>query len=356
MHMSSSSDNKVSLTYRDSGVHLAAPDRAVDAFKPLAAKTHRPGVMEGLGGFGALFSLGAAGFGPTGDDDTVLVSATDGVGTKLKLAFELNRHDTIGIDCVAMCVNDVLTTGAQPLFFLDYIATGKLSEQQVVAVVSGIADGCATSRCALLGGETAEMPGFYNAGEYDVAGFCVGAARRSDLWRPDAVQPGDRLLGLASTGLHSNGFSLARAIITRAGLDLHATYPALGASATLGELLLTPTALYGAALGAMRQAAQVFGAAHITGGGILENLPRILPPGLGAHITRAAWPVPPIFPFLATHGGVAQAEQDRVWNMGVGLVVIVRGDAAPAIAAAKAAGIEAWEIGAVVSGEGVVVL
>lgn len=352
--MTSSSDS-TRLTYREAGVDIDAADRAVAAFAPHAATTHRAGVIEALGGFGALFSLGDAGFGPTGEDDTILVSATDGVGTKLLIAAALGRHDTIGQDCVAMCVNDVLTTGATPLFFLDYIASGKLDHDQAVAVVASIARACATARCALIGGETAELPGMYRAGTYDVAGFCVGAARRRDLFRRDAIQAGDRLVGLASTGLHSNGFSLARAVIERAGLDLSAHYPQLHDARTLGEVLLTPTALYGAALGAARRAAPVMGAAHITGGGVIENLPRILPPGLGATLKRSSWPVPPIFPFLTTHGGVAQAEQDRVWNMGLGLLLVVRGDTSAAINAAQAAGCDAWEVGVIRGGEGVLI-
>ena len=347
--MTSSDDTSPGpITYRDAGVDLDQADRAVRAFDPLARATRRPGVMEGLGGFGALFSLGQAGFGPTGDDETILVSATDGVGTKLKLACALDRHDTIGVDCVAMCVNDVLTTGAQPLFFLDYLATGKLDPIQAAAVVKGIARACAESRCALIGGETAELPGLLAAGEYDVAGFCVGAARRRELWRPEDVQAGDVLVGLASTGMHSNGFSLARAIIARAGLDLHAVYPTLDASRTLGEVLLTPTALYGAALGAMRQAAPITSAAHITGGGVPANLPRALPAHLTYTLRRGAWPTPAIFPFLAAHGRVAPDEQARVWNMGLGMIVAVRGDARAAIDAAHSVGCDAWEVGCVV--------
>jgi phosphoribosylformylglycinamidine cyclo-ligase len=304
-----------SMTYRAAGVDIDAGDALVERIKPLARATARPGVLGGIGGFGALFDLQAAGF-----RDPVLVSSTDGVGTKLRLAIDTGRHDTVGIDLVAMCVNDLVVQGAEPLFFLDYFATGRLSVEQAARVIAGIAAGCRLAGCALAGGETAEMPGMYAAGDYDLAGFAVGAAERDRLL-PNGVVAGDTVLGLASSGLHSNGFSLVRRIADDAGTGWDSPAP-FASGMTLGEALLAPTRLYVRSLLALHRAGLMKAAAHITGGGLPGNLPRVLPPGTRAVLDTATWKLPAMFPWLARTGGVCAGEMLRVFNCGIGMTVI----------------------------------
>lgn len=328
-----------SMTYRAAGVDIDAGDALVERIKPLARATARPGVLGGIGGFGALFDPRAAGF-----RDPVLVSSTDGVGTKLRIAIDTGRHDTVGIDLVAMCVNDLVVQGAEPLFFLDYFATGRLSVEQAARVIAGIADGCRLAGCALAGGETAEMPGMYAAGDYDLAGFAVGAAER-DALLPKGVAPGDTVLGLASSGLHSNGFSLVRRIVeaTEAGW---ATPAPFAAGATLGEALLVPTRIYVRSLLALHRAGLLKAAAHITGGGLLGNVPRVLPDGTEAVLHAGSWPVPPVFAWLARTGGVAADEMLRVFNCGIGMAVITAEPAA-ARAVLEKAGEAVFTIGSI---------
>jgi phosphoribosylformylglycinamidine cyclo-ligase len=332
------------LTYREAGVDIEAGDALVEAIKPLARSTSRRGSMGGLGGFGALFDLKAAGF-----QDPVLVSSTDGVGTKLKLAIETGRHDTVGQDLVAMCVNDLVVQGAEPLFFLDYFATGKLRVEQARAVISGIAEGCRLAGCALVGGETAEMPGMYAAEDYDLAGFAVGAAERGALLPKADLAPGDVLLGLGSSGVHSNGFSLVRRILAAIGRDF-ASDSGLEPGRTIGEVLLAPTRIYVKSLLALHDAKTGAGplkaAAHITGGGLPGNLPRVLPPGIEAVVEAGSWTVPPVFAWLAQAGDVAADEMLRVFNCGIGMVCIVAADrAAEAEALLAAAGESVFRIG-----------
>lgn len=334
------------LTYADAGVDIDAGNELVERIKPAAKATTRPGVMSGLGGFGALFDLRAAGY-----DDPVLVAATDGVGTKLRIAIDTGHLDGVGVDLVAMCVNDLICQGAEPLFFLDYFATGKLSLDHAAAVIGGIAKGCEGAGCALIGGETAEMPGMYPAGDFDLAGFAVGAMERGATLPAD-VQAGDVLLGLASDGVHSNGYSLVRKVVERAGLNWNDTAPF--ADEPLGAALLTPTRLYvKPALAAIR-AGGVHGLAHITGGGLTENLPRVLPDGLGAAIDLTAWALPPVFRWLGEQGGLDQAEMLKTFNAGIGMVVVVAADRADDIAALLAdAGETVHRIGTVTQGQGV---
>lgn len=295
--------------------------------------------MGGLGGFGALFDLKAAGF-----IDPVLVSATDGVGTKLRLAIEAGIHGQVGVDLVAMCVNDLVVQGAEPLFFLDYFATGKLDVAHAAEVVAGIAEGCRQAGCALVGGETAEMPGMYHGGDYDLAGFAVGAAERGALL-PRDVGPGDALIGLLSSGVHSNGFSLVRRILEASGADLAAEAP-FASGQTLRQALLAPTRIYVKPLLALHRAGMLKAAAHITGGGLPGNLPRVLPAGLRAVVDATAWPLPPVFPWLARTGGVAEAEMLRVFNCGLGMVVVVAAEhAAEAVSRLHAAGERAFPVG-----------
>ncbi len=323
-------------TYQDAGVDIEAGDALVERIKPLARATNRRGVMGGLGGFGALFDLRAAGF-----TDPVLVSTTDGVGTKLVVAIETGRHDSVGIDLVAMCVNDLVVQGAEPLFFLDYFATGALDVDQAARVVAGIAEGCRRAGCALVGGETAEMPGLYSKGDYDLAGFAVGAAERGALL-PSGVAPGDTILGLASSGVHSNGYSLVRRIVgERWNMPFEGT--------TFADTLMTPTRIYVAPLLALHRAGLLRAAAHITGGGLPGNLPRVLPDGLRAVIDTA-WPVPPIFTWLAQEGRVAPDEMLRVFNCGVGMALVVR-DADAALALLAGLGETAFRIGHIAAGE-----
>ncbi len=309
-------ESKPGVSYRDAGVDIEAGDALVDAIKPAAKATNRPGTMGGLGGFGALFDLKAAGF-----RDPVLVSCTDGVGTKLMLAIETGQHATVGIDLVAMCVNDLVVQGAEPLFFLDYFATGKLAVADAAKVVAGIAEGCRLSGCALVGGETAEMPGMYAPGHYDLAGFSVGAAER-DALLPERISAGDSILALPSSGVHSNGFSLVRAIMSASGLDWSAPAP-FATGRTLGEALMEPTRLYVKETLELHRAGLLRGAAHITGGGLPGNLPRVLPQGVVAVLDGESWTLPPVFRWLAETGNVADEEMLRVFNCGVGMCLVV---------------------------------
>ncbi|MGN6805356.1 MAG: phosphoribosylformylglycinamidine cyclo-ligase [Trinickia sp.] len=326
------------LSYRDAGVDIDAGDALVDAIKPFAKRTLRDGVLGGIGGFGALFEV------PKKYREPVLVSGTDGVGTKLKLAFHLNKHDTVGQDLVAMSVNDILVQGAEPLFFLDYFACGKLDVGTAATVVKGIAQGCELAGCALIGGETAEMPGMYPDGEYDLAGFAVGAVEKSKIIDGCTIAAGDVVLGLASSGIHSNGFSLVRKIIERANPDLSADFH----GRSLADTLMAPTRIYVKPLLALMQNIAVKGMAHITGGGLVENIPRVLGEHLTAELRNGAWPMPPLFSWLQQHGGVADAEMHRVFNCGIGMAVIVAAaDADEAIRQLGAAGEAVWKIGVV---------
>ena len=305
------------LTYRNAGVDIDLGAELVTRIKPLAAATKRPGSTPDLGGFGAFFDLRAAGF-----TDPILVAATDGVGTKLKLAAVCADHDTVGIDLVAMCVNDLIVQGAEPLFFLDYYAAGRIEIEAARAVVAGIADGCKQAGCALIGGETAEMPGVYGVGDYDLAGFAVGAVERDRALTGAAIAAGDVVLGLASSGLHSNGFSLVRKVIADSGAQLEAPAP-FAPKRSLGSALLTPTRIYVKSGLALHRAGLVKGLAHITGGGLIENLPRILPSGTTAHIAAAAWELPGVFSWLMEVGGIAADEMLRTFNCGIGMVAVV---------------------------------
>jgi len=308
-----SSNSKVSLSYRDAGVDIDAGDALVEAIKPFAKRTMREGVLAGIGGFGALFEVSKKFREP------VLVSGTDGVGTKLKLAFHLNRHDTVGIDLVAMSVNDILVQGAEPLFFLDYFACGRLDVASATDVIKGIAAGCEQAGCALIGGETAEMPSMYPDGEYDLAGFAVGAVEKSKIIDGKKIRPGDVVLGLASSGAHSNGYSLVRKIIEVAKPDLHADFH----GRPLADVLLAPTRIYVKPLLALMEKIDVHGMVHITGGGLVENIPRVLQPNLTAVLHKDSWTLPPLFQWLQKHGGVADDEMHRVFNCGIGMTVIV---------------------------------
>ena len=331
-------------TYRAAGVDIEAGEALVRRIAPAAARTARPGADARLGGFGGFFDLRAAGF-----RDPVLVASTDGVGTKLEIAQAFGLHRGVGIDLVAMCVNDLAAQGAEPLFFLDYFATGALDADAAAAVVEGIAEGCIAAGCALIGGETAEMPGFYPAGRYDLAGFAVGAVERERLEQPGA-RPGDAVLGLASDGLHANGFSLVRRIVEREGLDLSGPSPF--SEGRLGEALLRPTRIYVRPVLAALAQGGVRALAHITGGGLVENPPRGLPAGLAMRIDCAVWPLPPVFEWLA--GRVAPAELARTFNCGIGMTVAVEAERADALAASfGAAGETVFRIGEVVEGEGV---
>ena len=302
-----------SLSYRDAGVDIDAGDQLVENIKPFARRTLRDGVLAGIGGFGALFEV------PKEYREPVLVSGTDGVGTKLKLAFQLNRHDTIGIDLVAMSVNDILVQGAEPLFFLDYFACGKLAVDTATQVVKGIAAGCEQAGCALIGGETAEMPGMYPAGEYDLAGFAVGVVEKSGIIDGAGIVAGDVVLGMASSGAHSNGYSLVRKIVETFGADLSSDFD----GRTLGEALLAPTRIYVRPVLAAMRAVRIKGLAHITGGGLVENVPRVLPSNVKAVLAKSAWRRPKLFEWLQRNGNVAEAEMHRVFNCGIGMVAIV---------------------------------
>ncbi len=326
------------LTYRSAGVDIDAGDALVEAIKPLARATRRPGVLGGLGGFGALFDPKAAGF-----HDPILVSSTDGVGTKLRIAIETGLHDTVGIDLVAMCVNDLVVQGAEPLFFLDYFATGRLNVAQAASVIAGIAEGCRQAGCALVGGETAEMPGMYGGDDYDLAGFAVGAAERGTLL-PRDVLPGDAIIGLASSGVHSNAFSLVRRIVALSGLAWTAPAP-FAPGQPLGQALMTPTRIYVRSVLALHRAGLLKAAAHITGGGLPGNVPRVLPGGMVAAL-EPAWTVPPVFRWLARTGGVPVEEMLRVFNCGLGMVLEVT-DAAAATAVLTREGETVFRIGTI---------
>ncbi|MET3118545.1 phosphoribosylformylglycinamidine cyclo-ligase [Undibacterium sp. GrIS 1.8] len=338
-----STPSNVSLSYRDAGVDMVAGDALVDAIKPFAKRTMREGVMAGIGGFGAMFEISKK------YKEPVLVSGTDGVGTKLKLAFHLNRHDTVGIDLVAMSVNDILVQGAEPLFFLDYFACGKLDIATATDVIKGIAFGCEQAGCALIGGETAEMPSMYPEGEYDLAGFAVGAVEKSKIIDGSKIAPGDVILGLASSGIHSNGFSLVRKIIEVANPDLNSDFH----GRTLADALMAPTRIYVKPLLALMESMEVKGMAHITGGGLVENVPRVLGDKLTAILDSKAWAMPPLFTWLQQHGGVADAEMHRVFNCGIGMVVIVsQENADTAMAQLLAAGETVSRIGTIRAREG----
>ncbi len=337
---------KNGITYADAGVDIDAGNALVDRIKPVAKRTNRSGVMSGLGGFGALFDLKGAGY-----EDPILVGATDGVGTKLRIAIDTGVVDGVGIDLVAMCVNDLICQGAEPLFFLDYFATGKLDTDTAARIIEGIAEGCVQSGCALIGGETAEMPGMYPDGDFDLAGFSVGAMERGTAL-PEGVEQGDVLLGLASNGVHSNGYSLVRKLVEMSGLGWDADSPF--GDGTLGEALLTPTRLYvQPALQSIR-AGGVHALAHITGGGLTENLPRVLPEGLGAEIDLTTWELPPVFRWMAETGGIAEAEMLKTFNCGVGMIVVCAADSADEQAALLAeSGETVSRIGTVTEASGV---
>ena len=314
-HDASNSDTKTTtpLSYKDAGVDIDAGNKLIDHIKPHAARTKRSGVVDGLGGFGALFEI------PERYQSPLLVSGTDGVGTKLKLALEMNKHDTIGIDLVAMCVNDLIVQGAEPLFFLDYYATGKLDIETAENVIKGIADGCLQSGAALIGGETAEMPGMYSADDYDLAGFCVGVVEKSKVIDGTKVKAGDILIGLTSSGPHSNGYSLIRKVIEVAKADLNQSFD----GATLGEKLLAPTQIYVKPLLALHEEINIHALAHITGGGLLENLPRVMPDNTQANIDTSSWNTPAIFDWLQTNGNISTEEMHRTFNCGIGMVAVV---------------------------------
>ncbi|QNN58440.1 phosphoribosylformylglycinamidine cyclo-ligase [Diaphorobacter ruginosibacter] len=336
----SSSTPSTPISYKDAGVDIDAGDALVERIKPLAKKTMREGVMAGIGGFGALFEV------PKRYKEPVLVSGTDGVGTKLKLAFEWNMHDTVGIDLVAMSVNDVLVQGAEPLFFLDYFACGKLHVDTAAAVVGGIAKGCELSGCALIGGETAEMPGMYPDGEYDLAGFAVGAVEKSKILTGQDVKPGDVVLGLASAGVHSNGFSLVRKCIDRA--ESQASIPATLDGKPFKQAIMEPTRLYVKNVLAALEKHPIKALAHITGGGLLENIPRVLPEGTAAHLKAGSWPQTELFAWLQKTAGIDDIEMNRTFNNGIGMVVVVPAEAAEATAATlRSLGETVYQIGAI---------
>ncbi len=335
-------------SYEASGVNLEAGYEVVSRIKKHVASTTRQGCMGGIGAFGGMFDLGSLGY-----KHPILVSGTDGVGTKLKIAFAMDRHDTIGIDAVAMCVNDVLAQGAEPLLFLDYVAVGHNRPEVVEAIVSGVAEGCRQAGCALVGGETAEMPGMYAPEDYDIAGFTVGAVEKEELIDGSKVAEGDVLIGLPSTGVHSNGFSLVRKIVADAKLDLNSRYEETGEQ-SLGEMLLTPTAIYVKPVLKLIKTVEVHGVAHITGGGFDENIPRILSEGLGVEIKDGSWDILPVFDLLRKYGNLPRREMFNIFNMGIGMVIALRAqDAEKAIETLRGSGIEAREIGKVVKGTGV---
>lgn len=334
------------LSYADAGVDIAAANRAVELMRESVRGTLRPEVLTDIGGFGGLFALDTKKY-----REPVLVSGTDGVGTKLRVAFMLDRHDTVGIDLVAMCVNDILVHGAEPLFFLDYLAVGRLQPEKTAALVRGVAEGCRLAGCALIGGETAEMPGFYGPEEYDLAGFAVGVVERSRVLTGAEIRAGDVLIGCAAAGLHSNGYSLARKVLFEIGAyEVDNYLPALGR--TVGEELLVPTRIYVRSVLPLVDRYPVRGLAHITGGGLVENVPRILPRGLAARVRRGSWPVPPVFELIRELGGIGEDEMFRTFNMGIGFVLVVPPEEADRVAAdLRAAGEAAYLIGEVVPGE-----
>jgi len=329
-----------SVTYKDSGVDIAAGNNFVNLIKPLVKATSRPEVLADIGGFGGLFALNTAKY-----KNPVLVSGTDGVGTKLKVAFLADRHNTIGIDLVAMCVNDIIVQGAEPLFFLDYLATGKLLPEKAAEVVKGIAEGCKQAGCALIGGETAEMPGFYSEGEYDVAGFTVGVVDREKIIDGSCISVGNKLIGIASSGLHSNGYSLARTLLfDRLGLTIHDKFP--GSDVSVADTLLAPTRIYVRSILNLLKDFSIKGIAHITGGGLLENVPRVLPKGCQAHINTSSWVPPNLFTVLQQAGNVERDEMYRTFNMGIGMVLaIAENQTEDIIDRLKGLGDSAWVIG-----------
>ncbi len=337
---------KNGITYADAGVDIDAGNALVERIKPAAKRTSRAGVMAGLGGFGGLFDLKAAGY-----EDPILVAATDGVGTKLRIAIDTGNVDGVGIDLVAMCVNDLICQGAEPLMFLDYFATGKLELDQATRIIEGIAAGCEASGCALIGGETAEMPGMYPEGDFDLAGFAVGAMERG-AGLPGEIRAGQVLLGLGSSGVHSNGYSLVRKLVEQSGLGWDHACP--WGDGTLGAALLAPTVLYVKGAVAAIKAGHVAGLAHITGGGLTENLPRVLPDGLGAQVDLDAWTLPPVFNWLATQGGMAQSEMLKTFNCGIGMIAVVDADHVKgAVQIFEKAGHTVVTLGQVTPGEGV---
>ena len=342
------SDNKLGnmrYTYAEAGVDIAAGNALVRAIAPLARATRRAGADADLGGFGGFFDLRAAGF-----SDPLLVAANDGVGTKLKLAIEAGRHGGVGIDLVAMCANDLIVQGAEPLFFLDYYGCGKLDQQVAVAVIAGIAEGCRQAGCALIGGETAEMPGMYPAGEYDLAGFAVGVVEKSKAIDGKDIAPGDVVLGLASSGAHSNGYSLVRKIIERSNPDMNAKFDG---ERTLADVVMAPTRIYVKQVLATMEKVTIKGMAHITGGGLLENVPRVLPENTVAEIRKAAWPRPKLFDWMQQEGNVAEKEMHRTFNCGIGLVIVVAAaDAEAAMAELKAQGEAVYNIGVIRARQG----
>ncbi|MBL4622323.1 MAG: phosphoribosylformylglycinamidine cyclo-ligase [Immundisolibacteraceae bacterium] len=328
------------LTYQDAGVDIDAGNRLVENIKPLVKATARPELLSGIGGFGALLEI------PAGYSQPVLVAGADGVGTKLKLAIEMGVHNSVGIDLVAMCVNDILVQGAEPLFFLDYLATDRLDVDVATGVIAGIAEGCIQSGAALAGGETAEMPGMYALGDYDLAGFCVGVVEKAQIIDGSKINRGDRIIGLASSGVHSNGFSLVRKILERAEATLDQPFQ----QTTLGQALLAPTRIYVAALLPLLRAGRINGLSHITGGGLLENIPRVLPQGLGAELYRDSWPQLPLFDWLQSAGGVVDEQMYRTFNCGIGMVAMVAQDQVQGVIDDLiASGEQAWDIGQVVS-------
>lgn len=339
-------EQKKGLTYADAGVDIEAGNEAVRLMRSTVRSTFRPEVLADIGGFGGFFALNTAKY-----HEPVLVSGTDGVGTKLRVAMLTGRHDTIGIDAVAMCVNDILVQGAEPLFFLDYLAVGKLIPEKVAAIVGGVAEGCRQAGCALIGGETAEMPGFYGPEEYDIAGFAVGVVERSRIIDGRGIVPGDKLIGLPSSGLHSNGYSLARkALLDASGYTVDTRLDRLGRA--LGEEMLEPTRIYVKAVLPLLERFEIKGLAHITGGGLTENVPRILPGGVGVNIRPGTWPTPPVFDLIREIGEVAEPEMLRTFNMGIGLVAVVSWNEAGAIMAdLSARGEKSYLIGEVVEGE-----
>ena len=341
--------NSYSEHYAASGVDITAGYKAVELMKQHVARTVTEGVLGDVGGFGGLFGLDL-----TGIAKPVLVSGTDGVGTKLKIAFKMDKHDTVGVDCVAMCVNDIICCGAKPLFFLDYIACGKNVPERIAEIVSGVAEGCVQSGAALIGGETAEMPGFYPVDEYDLAGFSVGVVDRDRILDKTAVRPGDKLIALPSSGVHSNGFSLVRKVFDVENADLAAPVEALGGK-SLGETLLTPTKIYVGPMLALMDAVNVKSVAHITGGGFFENIPRALPEGCAAQIDRSAVKVLPIFDLIAKTGEIPEREMFNTFNMGVGMIAVVSAeDADKAVETLRANGEDAYVLGGIVEGEGVI--
>lgn len=338
-------------SYQKAGVNLEAGYEVVSRIKKHIASTKRPGVFGAIGSFGGAFDLGAIDI-----KDPILIAATDGVGTKLKIAFEMDKHDTIGIDCVAMCVNDVLAQGAESLYFLDYIAQGQSIPERAEAIVKGIAEGCRQANCALIGGETAEMPGMYDKDEYDIAGFATGVVERSKIIDGSKVNVGDILIGIESSGLHSNGFSLVRKIIKDAGLDLHKTYKELDDKKSLGEILLTPTNIYVVELLDILKEVDIHGIAHITGGGFDENIARILNDNQAAHIRESSFPRPAIFDFLQEKGKIPHREMFNIFNMGIGMVVAIKAeDEGKVIEGLAKHGRKAYKIGCVIEGQGVII-